>query len=114
VRDLPIRLRIRRLHSRIESRFDALRQRLKAVRDVLQLSVDEESRRGPHPAQRELNRAYFPGGLKVSMEPGDKAVYIGTVQYRNEFFEVTKGGAVRAIFGVAPFNLAAWNAWSQG
>ncbi len=40
---------------------------------------------------RELNRAYFPGGLKVSMGPGDKAVYIGTVQYhRNEFFEVTK------------------------
>ena len=40
---------------------------------------------------RELNRAYFPGGLKISIKPGDKAVYIGTVQYhRNEFFEVTK------------------------
>lgn len=40
---------------------------------------------------KELNRAYFPGGLKVSIKPGDKAVYIGTVQYhRNEFFEVTK------------------------
>lgn len=40
---------------------------------------------------REMNRAYFPGGLKVSIKPGDKAVYIGTVQYhRNEFFEVTK------------------------
>jgi hypothetical protein len=40
---------------------------------------------------RELNRAYFPGGLKVSINPGDKAVYIGTVQYhRNEFFEITK------------------------
>lgn len=39
----------------------------------------------------EMNRAYFPGGLKVSIKPGDKAVYIGTVQYhRNEFFEVTK------------------------
>ncbi len=40
---------------------------------------------------REMNRAYFPGGMKVSIKPGDKAVYIGTVQYhRNEFFEVTK------------------------
>jgi hypothetical protein len=40
---------------------------------------------------REMNRAYFPGGLKVTVKPGDKAVYIGTVQYhRNEFFEVTK------------------------
>jgi hypothetical protein len=39
----------------------------------------------------EMNRAYFPGGLKVSIKPGDKAVYIGTVQYhRNEFFDVTK------------------------
>jgi hypothetical protein len=38
-----------------------------------------------------MNRAYFPGGLKVSIKPGDKAVYIGTVQYhRNEFFEITK------------------------
>lgn len=36
-------------------------------------------------------KIYFPGGLKVSIKPGDKAVYIGTVQYhRNEFFEVTK------------------------
>lgn len=40
---------------------------------------------------REMNRAYFPGGLKASLKPGDKAVYIGTLQYhRNEFFEVTK------------------------
>lgn len=39
----------------------------------------------------EMNRAYFPGGMKVSIKPGDKAVYIGTVQYhRNEFFEVSK------------------------
>ena len=39
----------------------------------------------------EVNRAYFPGGLKVSINPGDKAVYIGTIQYhRNEFFEITK------------------------
>lgn len=40
---------------------------------------------------RELNRAYFPGGLKASIKPGDKAVYIGTVKYhRNEFFEISK------------------------
>ena len=40
---------------------------------------------------REMNKAYFPGGLKVSIRPGDKGVYIGTVRYhRNEFFEVTK------------------------
>jgi hypothetical protein len=39
----------------------------------------------------EMNQAYFPGGLKVSIKPGDKAVYIGTVQYhRNEFLEITK------------------------
>jgi hypothetical protein len=39
----------------------------------------------------ELNKAYFPGGLKVSIQPGDKAVYVGTLQYhRNEFFQVTK------------------------
>jgi hypothetical protein len=40
---------------------------------------------------REMNKAYFPGGLKISLKPGDKAVYVGTVQYhRNEFFVVTK------------------------
>lgn len=44
---------------------------------------------------REMNRAYFPGGLKVSLKPGDRAVYVGTVQYhRNEFFEVTKAAIV--------------------
>jgi hypothetical protein len=44
---------------------------------------------------REMNRAYFPGGLKASLKPGDKAVYVGTVQYhRNEFFEVTKAAIV--------------------
>jgi hypothetical protein len=37
------------------------------------------------------NRAYFPGGLKVSIQPGDKAVYVGTLKYhRDEFFEFTK------------------------
>lgn len=40
---------------------------------------------------KESNRAYFPGGLKVALKPGDKAVYIGVIQYhRNEFFEITK------------------------
>lgn len=44
---------------------------------------------------QEMNRAYFPGGLKVSIKPGDKAVYVGTVQYhRNEFFEITKAAIV--------------------
>jgi len=44
---------------------------------------------------QEMNRAYFPGGLKVSIKPGDKAVYVGTVRYhRNEFFEVTKAAIV--------------------
>lgn len=43
----------------------------------------------------ETNRAYFPGGLKVSIKPGEKAVYIGTVRYqRNEFFEITKANIV--------------------
>ena len=40
---------------------------------------------------QEMNRAYFPGGLKVALKPGDKAVYVGTVQYhRDEFFEIKK------------------------
>jgi len=44
---------------------------------------------------REMNRAYFPGGLKVSIKPGEKAVYVGTLQYhRNEFFEITKVAVV--------------------
>jgi len=44
---------------------------------------------------REMNRAYFPGGLKVTLKPGDKAVYVGAVQYhRNEFFEITKATIV--------------------
>src|SRR5262245_3582642 len=38
-----------------------------------------------------MNKAYFPGGWKVPIRPGDKAVYVGTVRYhRNEFFEVSK------------------------
>lgn len=39
----------------------------------------------------DANKAYFPGGAKVSVAPGDKAIYIGTIQYhRDEFFNVTK------------------------
>jgi hypothetical protein len=40
---------------------------------------------------RGSNRAYFPGGLRASLRPGDKAVYIGTVRYhRNEFWDFTR------------------------
>ena len=36
------------------------------------------------------DNAYFPGGLKADIRPGDKAVYVGTIRYhRDEFFEVT-------------------------
>jgi hypothetical protein len=43
----------------------------------------------------EINKAYFPGGLKVALKPGDKAVYVGTVRYhRNEFFEITKASII--------------------
>ena len=35
--------------------------------------------------------AWLPGGLKVNLQPTDRAVYIGTVKYhRNEFFDITK------------------------
>ncbi len=38
---------------------------------------------------------YFPGGLKVSLRPGDRAVYVGTAQYhRNEFFEIARASVV--------------------
>jgi len=38
-----------------------------------------------------MSRAYFPGGIKVSIRAGDQAVYVGTLRYhRNEFFDVTK------------------------
>jgi len=40
---------------------------------------------------REMNQAYFPGGLRVPVKSGDKAVYVGTIRYhRNEFWEITK------------------------
>lgn len=38
-----------------------------------------------------MSRAYFPGGLKATIRPRDKAVYIGTIRYyRDEFFDVSK------------------------
>ena len=40
---------------------------------------------------RGMSRAYFPGGLKVPLRTGDKAIYIGTIRYtRDEFFEIKK------------------------
>lgn len=40
---------------------------------------------------RGSNKAYFPGGLRVPLKPGDKAVYVGTVRYqRDEFWNFTK------------------------
>jgi hypothetical protein len=37
-----------------------------------------------------MNRARFPGGLRVALKAGDRAVYIGTLRYhRNEFFDIT-------------------------
>lgn len=42
-----------------------------------------------------VDKAYFPGGLQVPIQPGDKAIYIGTLRYyRNEFMEVTKTALV--------------------
>ena len=39
--------------------------------------------------------ARFPGGLRVPLKPGDRAVYIGTLRYhRDEFFEITRVAVV--------------------
>ena len=36
-------------------------------------------------------RVYFPGGLRVAAQPGDRALYIGTLRYhRDEFFEISR------------------------
>ena len=36
-------------------------------------------------------RIYFPGGLRVEIKPGDRAVYIGTLRYtRDEFFDIKR------------------------
>jgi len=38
-----------------------------------------------------MSGARFPGGLRVALKPGDRAVYIGTLRYhRDEFFEITR------------------------
>jgi len=38
-----------------------------------------------------LDRAYFPGGLRVTVNPEDRAVYIGTLRYhRDEFWKITR------------------------
>src|SRR5262245_29592986 len=38
-----------------------------------------------------MNRARFPGGMRVPVREGDRAVYIGTLRYhRDEFFEITR------------------------
>jgi len=40
---------------------------------------------------RGQNKAYFPGGLRVPVKTGDKAVYVGTVRYyRDEFWNFSK------------------------
>jgi hypothetical protein len=40
---------------------------------------------------RGQNKAYFPGGLRVPVRTGDKAVYVGTVRYyRDEFWNFSK------------------------
>jgi len=40
---------------------------------------------------RGMNKAYFPGGLRVPLKTGDKAVYVGTVRYyRDEFWNFSK------------------------
>ncbi|HEX9395903.1 MAG TPA: hypothetical protein VF943_04100, partial [Burkholderiales bacterium] len=38
-----------------------------------------------------LDRAYFPGGLRVAVNGEDRAVYIGTLRYhRDEFWKITR------------------------
>ncbi len=42
-----------------------------------------------------IERTWLPGGLKVDIRPGDRAVYIGTLRYhRNEFFDLEKAEIV--------------------
>jgi len=36
------------------------------------------------------NKLYFPGGVKYKIKPGDKAIYIGTMEYYRDFNEVEK------------------------
>jgi hypothetical protein len=42
-----------------------------------------------------MERVHFPGGLHVAVNPGDRAVYVGTLRYhRDEFFEITRVSVV--------------------
>jgi hypothetical protein len=44
-----------------------------------------------HFTNNRWEQAWLPAGLKVDVQPGDKAVYMGTVRYhRNEFMDITK------------------------
>lgn len=36
-----------------------------------------------------MNKAIFPGGFRVDVQPGDRAIYIGTIEYRrDELFNI--------------------------
>ena len=42
-------------------------------------------------ASNQMGGMYFPAGFKVDAQPGDKAIYIGTIHYyRDEFSKITK------------------------
>jgi hypothetical protein len=44
-----------------------------------------------HFTHNRWEQAWLPGGLKVNLQPGDKAVYMGTVRYhRNAFMDITR------------------------
>ncbi|MEW6777628.1 MAG: hypothetical protein AB1405_15125 [Bdellovibrionota bacterium] len=46
---------------------------------------------GPRSSAVDTDYLFFPGGLQVSVQPGDKALYLGTIRYhRDEFFETKK------------------------
>lgn len=41
--------------------------------------------------RQKIERVWLPGGFVVAPQPGDRAIYIGTVRYhRNEFFDLEK------------------------
>lgn len=55
------------------------------------LYVGYDERNFEQYAPVDQDKAYFPGGFKVAIAPGDKAIYIGTLQYhRDEFFQIKK------------------------
>lgn len=46
-------------------------------------------------SQAGVESVYLPGGLKVDVQPNDKAVYIGKLHYvRNEYFDIVKAEIV--------------------